>query len=55
MDASEAGREATRAGARRLLLVHVPFENGAERVLAMARAEYSGPIEIAAPGWTIEL
>jgi hypothetical protein len=24
-------------------------------VLAMARSEYFGPIEIAAPGWTIEL
>ena len=55
MDAAEAGREAARAGAARLLLAHVPFENGAERVLTMARAEYSGPIEIAAPGWTIEL
>jgi len=55
MDAAEAGREAARAGVDRLLLTHVPAENGAERVLAMAAAEYSGPIEIAAPGWTIEL
>ena len=55
MDAAEAGREAARAGVDRLLLTHVPFENGAERVLAMARSEYPGPIEIAAPGWTIEL
>jgi ribonuclease BN (tRNA processing enzyme) len=55
MDAAEAGREAARAGVDRLLLTHVPAENGAERVLAMARSEYPGPIEIAAPGWTIEL
>jgi ribonuclease BN (tRNA processing enzyme) len=55
MDAAEAGREATRAGAARLLLAHVPMEIGAERVMEMARSEYAGPIEIAAPGVTIEL
>ena len=55
MDAAEAGREATRAGASRLLLAHVPMEIGAERVLEMARSEYAGPIDLAAPGVTIEL
>ncbi|HKV68700.1 MAG TPA: hypothetical protein VJN72_11495, partial [Gaiellales bacterium] len=55
MDAAEAGREATRAGASRLLLAHVPMEIGAERVLEMARSEYMGPIDLAAPGVTIEL
>ena len=55
MDAAEAGREATRAGVARLLLAHVPAEIGAERVLEMARSEYSGPIDIAGPQLTIEL
>jgi ribonuclease BN (tRNA processing enzyme) len=55
MDAAEAGREAARAGVSRLVLAHVPMEIGAERVLEMARSEYSGPIEIAGPGLTIEL
>jgi ribonuclease BN (tRNA processing enzyme) len=55
MDAAEAGREAARAGVSRLLLAHVPMEIGSERVMEMARSEYSGPIDIAAPGVTIEL
>ena len=55
MDAAEAGREATRAGAARLLLAHVPMEIGAERVFEMARSEYAGPIDLAAPGVVIEL
>jgi ribonuclease BN (tRNA processing enzyme) len=55
MDASEAGREAARAGVKRLLLTHVPAENGSDEVLEKARAEYSGPIEIAHPGLRIEV
>ena len=55
MDAAEAGREATRAGASRLLLAHVPMEIGTERVLEMARSQYAGPIDLAAPGVVIEL
>jgi ribonuclease BN (tRNA processing enzyme) len=55
MDPAEAGREAARAGAARLLLTHVPSENGDDRVLAMARAEYDGPVEIARPGLTVNL
>jgi ribonuclease BN (tRNA processing enzyme) len=55
MDAAEAGREATRAGASRLLLAHVPMEIGAERVFEMARSQYAGPIDLAAPGVVIEL
>jgi hypothetical protein len=31
------------------------MEIGADRVLEMARSEYSGPIDIAAPGITIDL
>ncbi|HYX85311.1 MAG TPA: MBL fold metallo-hydrolase [Gaiellales bacterium] len=55
MDAAEAGREAARAGVSRLLLTHVPAENGDELVLERAKAEYSGPVEIARPGLRIEL
>jgi ribonuclease BN (tRNA processing enzyme) len=55
MDAAEAGREAARAGVKRLLLTHVPAENGNDLVLEKARAEYSGPVEIAHPGLRIEV
>ena len=55
MDAAEAGREAARAGVKRLLLTHVPAENGSDEVIEKARAEYSGPIEIAHPGLRIEV
>jgi ribonuclease BN (tRNA processing enzyme) len=40
---------------KRLLLTHVPAENGHEAVIEQARAEYSGPIEIAHPGLRIEV
>jgi ribonuclease BN (tRNA processing enzyme) len=55
MDAAEAGREAARAKVKRLLLTHVPAENGSDEVIEKARAEYSGPIEIAHPGLRIEV
>ena len=55
MDATEAGREAARARVKRLLLTHVPAENGGDEVIEKARAEYSGPVEIAHPGLRIEV
>jgi ribonuclease BN (tRNA processing enzyme) len=55
MDAAEAGREATRAQARQLLLTHIPIENDYERVMAMAQAEYTGPIALAQPGLRYDL
>ena len=55
MDATEAGREAARAGVKRLLLTHVPAENGHESVIEKAAAEYTGLIEIAHPGLRIEV
>jgi ribonuclease BN (tRNA processing enzyme) len=55
MDATEAGREAARAGVKRLLLTHVPAENRSDEVIERAAAEYSGPIEIAHPGLRIEV
>ena len=54
-DAAEAGREASRASVKRLLLTHVPAENGSDEVIEKARAEYTGPIEIAQPGLRIEV
>jgi len=55
MDAAEAGREAKRAEAKRLLLTHIPVENDLDRVMAMAQAEYSGPVAIAQPGLRYDL
>jgi ribonuclease BN (tRNA processing enzyme) len=55
MDAAEAGREAARAGATRLLLTHVPDEIGHDAVLERARAEFAGPVDIAHPRLRIEV
>jgi ribonuclease BN (tRNA processing enzyme) len=55
MDPVEAGREAARAGAKRLLLTHVPAELGDEFVLERAATQFSGRIDLARPGLRIEL
>jgi ribonuclease BN (tRNA processing enzyme) len=55
MDAVEAGREASRARAKRLLLTHVPAEIGEDFVLERAATQYSGPIDLARPGMRIEV
>jgi len=55
MDAAEAGREAARAGARRLLLTHIPHEIGYDFVLDRAGAQYSGQIDNAKPGLRIDV
>ncbi|HYW28752.1 MAG TPA: MBL fold metallo-hydrolase [Gaiellales bacterium] len=55
MDAAEAGREATKAGAKRLLLTHVPHEVGYDFVRERAGREYGGPIDVATPGLRIEV
>jgi len=55
MDPVEAGREAARAGAKRLLLTHVPAELGEEFVLERAASQFSGRIDLARPGLRIEL
>ncbi len=51
---TEAGRAARLAGAKRLILVHIPPWGDAEATLAAARAEYDGPIEVGHPGQVIE-
>ena len=51
----EAGETATRAGARRVVVTHVPPWYDKERVLAEARGAYTGPIELAVSGATYEV
>jgi ribonuclease Z len=55
--AREAGRVAKAAGARRLLLTHLSSRHDTDpsRLLAQARAEYTGPLEVAYDGMTVEL
>ena len=50
-----AGQVATDAGARRLLLTHLPVWNDPADTLAEARGSYAGPVEIAERGKTYEL
>jgi ribonuclease BN (tRNA processing enzyme) len=53
--ARQAGANAARAGARRLVLTHLwPGDDPAASVRA-AREAYGGPIDVAAPGLVIEL
>jgi ribonuclease BN (tRNA processing enzyme) len=53
--ARQAGREAARSGAGRLLLTHLMpgTDHGAAR--AAASAEYSGPVDVATPGLVLRL
>jgi len=55
MDAAEAGREAARAGAKRLLLTHIPEEIGYDFVRERAAQQYGGPIDLATPGLRIDI
>ena len=48
----DCGEAAARAGARRLLLTHVPPWFDREHAAAEARAVYDGPVDIARPGET---
>jgi ribonuclease BN (tRNA processing enzyme) len=55
MDAAEAGQAAARARVGRLLLTHVPSENGEQEVLEQAARHYDGPTDLARPGLRIEV
>jgi ribonuclease BN (tRNA processing enzyme) len=55
LNGREAGEHATRAGAGRLVLTHIPPWTDAGVTLADARAAYSGPVELAAPGAVYEI
>jgi ribonuclease BN (tRNA processing enzyme) len=50
LSGARAGRAAARAGARRLVLTHVPPWTDAGAVRAEASDEYAGPLELAVPG-----
>jgi len=52
---AEAGRMATQADARRLVLTHVPPWHDAQVMLAEAEATYDGLLELAVPGKTYEV
>ena len=55
--AREAGRVAQQAGARRLILTHLSsrYDTDFGRLLAQAREEYPGPVEVAHDGMTVEI
>ncbi len=55
--AREAARVAREAGARRLVLTHLSSRHDTEpaRLLAQAREEYKGPVEVAYDGLSVEL
>ncbi|PUB32239.1 ribonuclease BN (tRNA processing enzyme) [Promicromonospora sp. AC04] len=50
-----AGQVATDAGARRLLLTHLPVWNDPADSLAEARGSYAGPVDVAQPGTVYDL
>ncbi len=52
---AEAGRMATEAGARRLVLTHVPPWYDPAIALAEAKETYAGELELAEPGRTYEI
>jgi len=47
---ARAGAIAARTGSRRLVLTHLAVWNAPEASLAEAREQYTGPIDVAAPG-----
>lgn len=55
--AREAGRVAREAGVRRLILTHLSSRHDVDpsKLLAQAREEFSGPIEVAYDGLTLEI
>jgi ribonuclease BN (tRNA processing enzyme) len=55
MTGREAADHATRAGARRLVLTHIPPWHDPQRILADATPAYDGPLELAKPGATYDI
>lgn len=52
---AEAGAAAARAGAKRLVVTHVPPWHDADAILAEAAGAYDGPLELAKQGAVYEL
>jgi ribonuclease BN (tRNA processing enzyme) len=55
MTGREAAEAAQRAGASSLMLTHVPPWYDADKVLAEAKPHFTGTIELARPGLTVDL
>ncbi len=55
LSGAEAGRVAQRAGARELLLTHIPPWTSREDVISEAKAEFDGPVHAVVPGETMEI
>jgi ribonuclease BN (tRNA processing enzyme) len=53
--ARQAGADAARAGARRLVLTHLWPDSDPDQSLRAARETYPGPIDVALPGLVIDL
>jgi ribonuclease BN (tRNA processing enzyme) len=53
--ALQAGADAARAGARRLVLTHLMDGSDPEAAVRAARESYAGPLEVARPGLVIDL
>jgi ribonuclease BN (tRNA processing enzyme) len=52
---AECGEAATRGGARRLVLTHVPPWHDPQEALAEARTTYDGPVALARAGDVVDL
>lgn len=52
---AEAGRVATTAASRRLVLTHIPPWHDPAKVRAEAEQEYAGPVELAIPGTSYDV
>lgn len=52
---AQAGTAATRSGARRLVLTHVPPWHETDVALAEAKTTYDGQLELAVPGMTYDI
>ncbi|WP_306322343.1 MULTISPECIES: MBL fold metallo-hydrolase [unclassified Streptomyces] len=55
LNGREAGESAQRAGARKLILTHIPPWTDPQVNLADARAVFDGAVDLAAPGRTYEI
>jgi ribonuclease BN (tRNA processing enzyme) len=55
LTAEEAGGHARRAGAKRLLLVHISDELDADAARDQAAEVFEGPVEVAVEGATFEV
>ena len=55
MSGGEAGDIARRAGAKKLLITHIPPWGDSEGAVSAAKAEFPGEVLVAHPGLSLEL